>query len=423
MQISIKVIAFQRDKNKYGEIPVYIQAIGFREVRRKLIFRILPEQWNKQKKLVYSTHLNAHLLNNKLAVATLEANKRALTIQTKSDFSNFFKYTDDIERQDTKNSEEKEMTITQCVELYIEKLERQGEITPITRYKCVGERLFDFFKKKDVPISSLDLQAFLDFKAYLKRIPTIKSKNTLARQLKTVKTLLRFAKYHKKKGVEIDQRIFGESLSGQKSLKTKLTIAEINAIEKLKLTGKSELYRDIFIFEFYMRGLRISDVLTAKWSMINNRILDKGERKTEKRNIIYIEGKVWEIINKYKGKSPFGYIFPLLKVELPEVLFSPNTVKYNLQQKLLRKNIGSCTALINKALKHIAHLAGIKKEVTTHVARHSFGIAARNANLTLRETQLLLNHSKPSTTEGYLSELAEEEWLRKTSKRVYGENE
>ena len=87
----------------------------------------------------------------------------------------------------------------------------------------------------------------------------------------------------------------------------------------------------------------------------------------------------------------------------------------NLSQLELRLKIMVSTTSINLRLKEIAALSGITKNLTTHVARHTFAsISARRMNPT--EVMALLGHSKLSMTQIYISEINHDERFQSMDK-------
>ena len=168
----------------------------------------------------------------------------------------------------------------------------------------------------------------------------------------------------------------------EKTERTVLTIKEVEAIEQLTFKpGKIHLERikDIFLFSCYT-GLRSSDLLelTHENFTVNDLgiILKFKAVKTSKvleiplyalfKNVTDTISKPEEIVKKY--------------IDTPGKLFKSLTNQH-----------------INRELKDIAELAKIKKDVTCHVGRHTFGtIMAPKVNpIILKE---LMQHSKMETT-------------------------
>ena len=71
-------------------------------------------------------------------------------------------------------------------------------------------------------------------------------------------------------------------------------------------------------------------------------------------------------------------------------------------KKLLFNQVSAKTALINKELKKIASLAGIEKQLSFHISRHSFAKIAKQKGIDNSKVKDLLAHSSLKITEGYM---------------------
>lgn len=127
-----------------------------------------------------------------------------------------------------------------------------------------------------------------------------------------------------------------------------LTLGEIQSIVKVKLpVARLDRVRDIFLFSCFT-GLTFDDV--DKLKEYNIEVLENGKRLMK----IYIplSNKIREIplltipcmiLDKYKGKLTDGKLLPLPR-----------------------------KAAMNYNLKEIARLCGINRNLTFHLARHTF---------------------------------------------------
>ena len=118
--------------------------------------------------------------------------------------------------------------------------------------------------------------------------------------------------------------------------------------------------------------------------------------KSQKNRSIKLIPKALQILEYYTSTSSKAedYIFPLLRNDINRS-----------NKNFLRRQVESKTVLINDSLKEIAVLAGIKKNLCSHIARHSFADIARKRNTSLLDIQQLLGHSESKTTQLYLNGL------------------
>ena len=183
----------------------------------------------------------------------------------------------------------------------------------------------------------------------------------------------------------------------EKTMKSKLNLEELKMIMGIKLDGKMQGVRDLFIASIFMRGIRIGDALSLKPENIKADRVTYIENKTGKLVNIAIVPELQEIFNKWVGNNPFGYIFSFLKV--PE--------KLQKDKFFMKAAITRSIARINYNLGKIAKAAGIDKIISSHTARHSFSFLARNTIQDTTITKDLVGHSSLAIHENYISEISD----------------
>ena len=108
----------------------------------------------------------------------------------------------------------------------------------------------------------------------------------------------------------------------------------------------------------------------------------------------------------YKEETnPNDYIFPLLDNNANYAkAVTPQQIETLPTQELvnLHNAIGAKNALINKYLKKIAKLAEIDKNLSMHIARHSFAKIAKDNKVDNNHLKNLLGHSNIKITETYM---------------------
>ncbi|SHI95435.1 Phage integrase family protein [Arenibacter nanhaiticus] len=167
---------------------------------------------------------------------------------------------------------------------------------------------------------------------------------------------------------------------------------EIGRLENVQLEEESAMWhtRNVWLFSYYFAGIRISDVLQMKWSDLKDGRLYYVMNKNEKPLSLKIPDKAKVILDMYKSSqlSHEDYIFPYLK--------KANTAS---KRDIFVKS-RNATKTLNKCLKQIAEKCGIKKNLSNHIARHSFGNIAGDAISPLM-LQKLYRHSDLQTTINY----------------------
>lgn len=182
--------------------------------------------------------------------------------------------------------------------------------------------------------------------------------------------------------------------------KHRLTWDELERIQQLKLTGFIEAARDMFLFSFYAHGMRFENCLTFEKSRAKEVIsyrMNKGKKMRE----IVIGPHLLNIINRYVDKGKTQYLFPFLD-KMPADSWDWDYKK------------GGINASVNSRLKRVAIMAGIDKNISFHVARHTFASLLRDHQRSVGKTdiyiiQKALGHSDIKTTQMYLASLGDSE--------------
>lgn len=141
----------------------------------------------------------------------------------------------------------------------------------------------------------------------------------------------------------------------------KLTDLEIKMISDYKLTPGSAMaiHRDLFLFSYYVGGLRLSDILTLKWDNFDGTNILYYSRKSKSPSIISLSAEVMTIITKYsQNRKKDEFIFPVLAGWIDDY-----------ENENINKKISFLAKLINTNLNTIARMAGIDKNLSYHVSR------------------------------------------------------
>ncbi|WP_299060092.1 site-specific integrase [uncultured Polaribacter sp.] len=183
-------------------------------------------------------------------------------------------------------------------------------------------------------------------------------------------------------------------------IKSALDLEDINKIKDLDLSEYPELInsRNYFIFSFFTRGMNFIDMLLLSDTNISK---DRVKYKRSKTGVNFSIKKlepIQQILDYYKTNKLTNtkYIFPIL-------------LKDNLTSKQIENRKDKVLTTFNKDLKEIARLCGIKENVTSYVARHSFANCMRTNGSSTEVISESLGHQELSTTKAYLKELGTSE--------------
>lgn len=197
--------------------------------------------------------------------------------------------------------------------------------------------------------------------------------------------------------IEKGQSPFGEgkiTIKFPPSAKIGLTPEEVTLIENAELPDGSfqNHARNLWLFSFYVAGMRVSDVLRLKWSDIQDSRLHYSMGKNKKEGSLKLPAKASAIVMNYEGekRSKDDFIFPDLKrLENVNDIF------------IIQRTIAFTASRLDKYLRiHVAPASGIEKPLTMHIARHTFGNISGD-RIPIQMLQKLYRHSSVTTTIGY----------------------
>ena len=180
---------------------------------------------------------------------------------------------------------------------------------------------------------------------------------------------------------------YGYKMEQDETAPVFLTYDELQTVMNKEFTiPRLALVRDIFIFACFT-GLAFVDVSTLKKEdMVQDNNGDWWIRK----------GRI-KLMHRRKASSICN--IPLLPVPLAILK------KYENNPVCIKKGYClpvPCNQKMNSYLKEIADLCGIKKNLTTHTARHSFAsVIALANNVSLPNVAKMLGHSSTRMTQHY----------------------
>lgn len=212
--------------------------------------------------------------------------------------------------------------------------------------------------------------------------------NTIRFYLRTLNTLFRKAVGDGL--IDDDGRLFCRvRLSYVKTKKRAVSVREIRAIRQLHLPegGILAFARDIFMFSFYMRGMPFVDIAFLKKTNLKNGVLSYCRKKTNQYLTVAWEREQQVIVGRYAHITQGSpYMLPIIK--------KSDGTEYKQYQRMQEN--------VNRALKKIGVMMGLKIPLTTYVARHSWASIARDMNIPISVISEGMGHQSYNTTQVYL---------------------
>lgn len=289
-------------------------------------------------------------------------------------------------------------SLNEMISAKIKELENEEKFGSSAFYKGTLS-LLKRYMKHDVPIKEVTVEWLNGLEKFILKTA---NQTTVAMNMRNIRATMNIAK---QVGVirESDYP-FGRGKyqikegSGKKKALNKKQLKAIAEYSDGSMT--TEFYRDLWLFIYFCNGLNVADLISLKFSDIQNDEISFIRKKTKdrtrdvKRIYAAITPEMYSIINKW-GNDPKKsvYIFPFLK---------PGDSAWEHEKK--KKNL---TKLINKRMKMIGEKLNLGK-ITTYVARHTYATVLRNEGVPISIISPMLGHSSVTTTEIYLADLESE---------------
>jgi site-specific recombinase XerD len=248
-------------------------------------------------------------------------------------------------------------------------------------YFTTHNYLFLFLKQQqqttDIYLSELNYKFIIDFERFLRHQKSM-GNNTVMKHIERLRKLINLA--YKLEWIDKDPFLKFKAKYIRKD-RAHLTLEELRAIEQKEFSiSRLQLIKDLFVFSCYT-GLSYGDVMSL----------------SEDNICIGIDRKQWIYSQRQKTSIPVK--IPLLSKALEIV------EKYKLHPSSINNSNLFPTISnqkLNSYLKEIADVCGIKKNLTFHIARHTFATTVTLSNgVPIETVSKLLGHSKITTTQIY----------------------
>lgn len=290
------------------------------------------------------------------------------------------------------------MTLFKAIDAKLTELEKTNKAPSYNRMLTNKRYIKEALKDNDVALSSLSKVHVEKYVHY--RIELGNRQSTIKKNLQDLSGVLEYVEHNGKD----EFARYAEKMKVAPATKEKLTPDEIEKFETVKLTGLEDLARDLFLFAYYLHGARLESVLTFEEKYINKKVIKYQMNKGMKYREIDIHPKLNAILKKYKGTGEV-YYFPVLTERITSVWDKKDI-------------IGRASAKISKYLKMAVFKAGIDKNVSFHVARHSIAYRAYESGVDVNVIKDALGHSDAKITKNYLKSLSDAQ-INKAFNKLY----
>ena len=371
----------RQKKLKDGNFPIYVR-ISFGRDKADISTGIgVPDvAWNPEFGLVKGTSKEAKQINRQI-----DQSRKALFGQ----YTQLIDQGKDVTAKSIKNAWlgiiENERTVLSIFKDHNEqaKMLISKDFAPATiqRYETSLKHVQNFiqwrFQKDDIPLDEINHDFISGLELYLKTVRDC-GHNTALKYIKNFKKIVRIALANG--WIKVDP-FANYKMKLHKVDRGYLSEAEIETIQNLKLkVDRLEIVRDVFLFACFT-GLAFTDLkhLTPK-----NLVVDKDK-------------KFW--IHTKRIKTDNSCHIPILPVAMKILQ------KYSIHPHCIEKEVLLplySNQKYNAYLKEIADLAGIDKNLTSHIARHTFATTITlNNDVPIESVSKMLGHSSINMTRIY----------------------
>ncbi len=407
--VSFFIKKYQQDKNQ--QVPIYVRiSVDAKRLDMSVQRKIAIDRWDDARGMARGTKEEFKRLNHYLdqIKSQLFACKEALARERKL-----------ITAEAIKNrylgQDERGKTLKGLVEYHNEEMKDELAWGTQKNYYTTQRYVYEFLQKKkktsDIYLDELNYKFIKDFEKYIKnRTPDGHQKPcTQNGAMKHVERLRKMINLAVKEEWLIKDPFAKFKLKFEKKERGFLTQEELHRIEERDFrVERLNQTRDIFIFSCYT-GLSYAEVYDLKSEHI----------------VMGLDGERW--IQGQRKKSGEWYSVPLL----PQALAIIDRYKGNIVAQANGKVLPVYTnQKTNAYLKEIAYLCEIDKNLTYHLARHTFATTVTLSNgVPIESVSKMLGHTSLRTTQVYAKvvkqKLSNDMKLLKGKliENKYGENE
>lgn len=284
-----------RRQLKDGTYPVQIKVGYGTNLYLPTGIYLAAEDWDE--KLQICTGRQARTINNILSGSLLRVTNRLLELRETGQY-------------DTYNTAQLRQMLTDITLTaptigvptfaeYIDKVAALKTANTAVSYATTKNRLAAYCDIDKLRFTDL---SYAWFEAFINKLQADGLKrNTVAKYLKTIKTVIKYAEDDNIAVNPAYKKI--NSRAESDTPMRNLPVETLRRVRDTKLDGKVNRYIDAFMLSFYLIGINMTDLLALPKDCIVNGRLQYKRAKTGKNYSIKVEPEAQAIIDKYPGKT------------------------------------------------------------------------------------------------------------------------
>ncbi|KAA1245793.1 site-specific integrase [Aquimarina sp. RZ0] len=356
--------------------------VNQKRVNISLKRKVSIDLWDAKKKRARGTSTKARQINQYLDQVHSQLFQQYQELKFKGEL-----ITAKLIKQRYLGEGENNKTLQELIKYHSQKIEKTLTAGTIRNFGVTENYINRFLEQKlkttDIYLKQLNYKFVCDFEGFLhsywpKGHPKAMSHNTVMKHIQRMRKMITLA-YHLE-WLDKDPFIRWKP-TFEKREREFLTENELSNLETYHFPiERLERVRDIFVFSCYT-GISYADIITLTETHVhkgidgNNWIITRRQ-KTKTPIKVPLLDRAQELINKYHNHPMTvvsGTLFPVITNEK-----------------------------LNLYLKEIADACGIRKNLTFHMARHTFATTITLSNgVPIETVSKLLGHTKLATTQIY----------------------
>lgn len=380
-KITLHFYAKSTKANSAGLLPIYVRlTVDGKRLEYSTKKFIESSKWSSELCKMKGTTEEARSINSYLDLVRAKVLNAQMEIIHRNEILTIENF-----KEKLLGTEQRQRTLIPIFEDHNNKIKELvgKEYAPGTleRYKTSLSHTIEFlqwkYKVSDIEINKIDHAFITDYEFWLRSVRNC-ANNTAVKYIKNFNKIIKICLAND----WLDKNPFVNYKSKVKEVeRVYLSEEEIqNIINKDLKTERLSLVRDIFLFSCFT-GLAYIDVKNLTKSHIS----------------IGIDGEKWIFTHRQKTESASKIpILPLTQMIIDKYEDNPQSVN---QEKLLPI---LSNQKMNAYLKEIATVCNIEKELTFHIARHTFATTVTLTNgVPIESVSKMLGHKNLRTTQHY----------------------
>lgn len=391
MKINLTLQLYKSKTYADGSHPITLMYTVNGKRIKKVIAKCKPGDWSTKANRVKSTALKAAMINSLITTEYAKAEELLYEIKKgNKSVSGIFRAAD-------------KFSLEQAFDAELARLEKEFKSGYYDKILAIKKQIKDL----TIDVADIDEKWFNQMISDLEGLGN--SANTIKKKIKLMRgVILRYSSQG------VTKEIKAVTIPTTKSVKQKLNSDELSLLKNLPLIENDLMTatRDLFLMQVYLRGVRVGDVLQAYAKDFEDGRFKYKADKTDKELSIKLITDAQNIVDRYAGKHE--RLFPFFT-------WTPDKKLTKFENERARlKHKESCTTVINKYLKILAAMAGIKKPLSSHIARHTFARMAIDKINNPMVTMELLGHSSLAVHQNYLNDIRKDDELDQAADDIFG---